>query len=279
MIGYPDVTLPPLGPSHTAWRRDQGKSMAILTQTEIGEKLRGEDLDKWLELWWKEQGPAKRSSLEVMAAAIPFPADKNLRVLDLCCGPGDAGRVIFSRFPNACIDFVDRDLFFTSLCSAVNQRDSIAGRTFVRDLLDPDWHRDLMNNYDVVVVANGLHWFRTDQATELLADVYEVLRAGASFLLLEPVGAEIPFASGFAAWQKTQPSQHKHDDWIRFWSSVNNLLGYDHTKELFGRAEEKRIGDKLSVLGWIRLLEASGFDSIDVLIRDPEKVVLAALKP
>jgi len=252
--------------------------MTPLTQIEIVEKLRDENLDKWLELWWKEQGPAKRSSLEMMAAAIPFPADQNLRVLDVCCGPGDAGRAIFSRFPNAHIDFVDRDLFFTSLCSAVNQRDSISGETFVRDLLDPDWHRDLIHSYDVVVVANGLHWFRIDQATKLFADVYNVLRTGGTFLILEPVSPESPFAPGFATWQRTQPSQHKQADWTRFWSSVNNLLGYDHTEELFGHAEENRIGDRLSVLGWIGLLRAAGFDSIDVLSRDAEKAVLAALK-
>jgi SAM-dependent methyltransferase len=253
--------------------------MANLTQTEIAQKLRGEDLDKLLELWWAEQGPAKRSSLEMIAAAIPFPAGNNLRVLDMCCGPGDAGRVIFSRFPNACIDFVDRDLFFTSLCSAVNQRDSVSGRTLVRDLSDPDWHRDFPNNYDVVVVANGLHWFSRNRAAELFADVYELLRPGGSFLFMEPVGPEIHFASGFAAWKHTQPSQHKREDWIRFWSTANSLLGYDHLKELGERADENRIDDKLSVLGWVWLLQATGFDSIDILRRDAEKVVVAALKP
>jgi trans-aconitate methyltransferase len=253
--------------------------MAILTQAEIAEKLRGEDLDKWLELWRTEQGPAKRSSLELIAAAIPFPAETNLRVLDICCGPGDAGRVIFSRFPNARIDFVDCDLFFTSLCSAVNQRDRVRGRTVVRDLSEPDWYRDLTKNYDVVVAVNGLHWFSMNQATELFADVYELLRPGGSFLFMEPVSPEVPFASGFNAWKHTQPSQHKHEDWIRFWSGVNRLLGYQHMDELAEPDEQNHIGDKLSVLGWVRLLEVAGFASIDILLRDPEKVVVAALRP
>lgn len=250
--------------------------MGMPTQAEIAEKLRGEDLDKWLELWRAEQGPAEPSSLELMAAIL-FPADAKLRVLDICCGPGDAGRAIFSRFPNAWIDFVDRDLFFTALCAAVNQRDRISGRTIVRDLRDADWHRDF-TDYDVVVAANGLHWFRLERAKELFADVYELLRPGGSFLFMEPAGADSAFAAGFAAWKETQPSQHREEDWVRFWGSVNNLLGYDHIKTL-GERDPSRIDDKLSVLGWVALLKGAGFESIDALLRDPEKVVLAALKP
>ena len=238
----------------------------------------GEVLDKWLELWRTEQGPAKRSSLELMAAAIPSPAENSLRVLDMCCGTGDAGRAIFRRFPNASIDFVDRDLFFTSLCSAVNQRDRVPGQTFVRDLADPDWHRDFTNNYDVVVAANCLHWFSMKQAPQLFADVYELLRPGGSFLFMEPTSPEIPFAPGFTTWKHTQPSQHKHDDWVRFWSSVNHLLGYEYM-DVLGEPGQDHIGDKLSVLGWVGLLKTAGFTAIDVLLRDPEKVVIAALKP
>jgi SAM-dependent methyltransferase len=259
-------------------RRYGKKTMAILTPAEIARKLRGEDLDNWLELWRAEQGPAKRGSLELMAAAIPFATDDKLRVLDICCGPGDAGRTIFSRFPHAGVDFVDRDLFFTALCVAVNQRDGVPGRTFVRDLRDSDWHGDLPKGYDVVVAANGLHWFRMKRAAELFADVHELLRPNGSFLFMEPVGPEVPFAAGFATWRSTQPSQHKEENWDKFWSRVNVSVGYDYIKEHFGERDDSRIDDKLSVLGWVGLLRAAGFGSIDILLRDAEKVVVAALK-
>ncbi len=253
--------------------------MPMITQAQIAEKLCGEDLEEWLQLWRTEQGPAKPRSLELMAAAIPFPADKNLHVLDLCCGTGDAGRVIASKFPNARIDFLDRDLFFISLCSAVNQRDGICGRTLMRDLLDPNWHGDFQKDYDVVVAANCLHWFSIQQATQLFADILELLRSGGSFLFMEPVGTEAPFTSGFATWRSTQPSQHRPEDWIKFWSRVNTLLGYDYVKELGERDDQKRIGDELAVMGWVQLLKNAGFESIDILLRDSEKVVSAALKP
>ena len=253
--------------------------MPKVTQSQIAEKLRGEDLDEWLELWRAEQGPAKPGSLELMAAAIPFPADKNLHVLDLCCGTGDAGRVISSRFPNARIDFVDRDLFFISLCAAVNQRDGTYGQTLVRDLLDPAWRHGFEDDYDVVVAANCLHWFSIEQATQLFADILELLRSGGTFLFLEPVGNEAPFASGFATWRSTQPSQHRPEDWVKFWSRVNTLLGYDYVEEQLGeRDDQNRIDDKLSVIGWVHLLTNAGFESIDILLRDAEKVVSAAQK-
>ena len=70
--------------------------MAIPTQAEIEDKLRGEDLNTWLDLWRAEQGPAKPAALKLITAAIPFPADQNLWVLDVGCGTGDAGRAIHS---------------------------------------------------------------------------------------------------------------------------------------------------------------------------------------
>jgi len=46
--------------------------MAIPTQAEIEDKLRGEDLNTWLDLWRAEQGPAKPGALKLIAAVIPF---------------------------------------------------------------------------------------------------------------------------------------------------------------------------------------------------------------
>src|SRR5215813_1804488 len=102
--------------------------MDIPTRPEIEDKLRGEDLDSWLDLWRAEQGLAKPAALELIAAATPFPADRSLRVLDVGCGTGDAGRAIHSRFAGARIDCVDRNEFFVSLCGAVNRRDGIDGQ-------------------------------------------------------------------------------------------------------------------------------------------------------
>src|SRR5260370_24911384 len=99
--------------------------MAIPTQAEVEDKLRGEDLNAWLDLWRAEQGPAKPGALKLIAAVIPFPIDQSLRVLDVGCGPDDAGRAIHSRFTHARIDSAGRNEFFFSLCGACNRPDGV----------------------------------------------------------------------------------------------------------------------------------------------------------
>ena len=42
---------------------------------------------------------------------------------------------------------------------------------------------------------------------------------------------------------------------------------------------QNQIGDGLSVMQWVSLVADAGFESIDILLRDPEKVVLAGVKP
>lgn len=252
--------------------------MKIPTQAAIEDKLRDEDLNVWLDLWRAEQGPAKPAALKLIAAAIPFPIDQSLRVLDVGCGTGDAGRVICSRFPHARIAFVDRNEFFVSLCDAVNRRDGISGRTLVRDLSEPNWRRDLGSDYDVAVAVNTLHWFSLRSAAELFGEIFRSLRSGGIFLMMEPAGAQPPFSPGFETWRKEQPSQHQYENWRRFWSRVKALVGYDYGF-LGDPPDQDHIGDRLSVMEWVGLLTGAGFVCIDILLRDSEKVVLATVKP
>jgi hypothetical protein len=124
-----------------------------------------------------------------------------------------------------------------------------------------------------------VHWFSLASATKLFCDIFQSLRSGAVFLLLEPATAEPPFAPGFQAWHKEQPSQHKYEDWRRFWSRVNDLLGYDYGFLGDPPDDQNHIGDRFSVMQWVGLLTDAGFGSIDILLRDAEKVVLASVKP
>ena len=249
-----------------------------LSLDQIQRKLSDDNLVELLQLWWAEQGAAKKRDLELIAAALPFSPQKSLSVLDLCCGPGDVGRAIQSRFPKSRIDFVDRDVFLIAICIGVNRRARISGQTFVRDLCSKHWSKGLLHQYHVVATANSLHWFHARRAAELFREVFQHLRPGGVFLFAEPACAEKRFASEFAEWKARQPARYSRENWQRFWSRSNQLLGYNHTKQL-GPPDPLRINDRMSVLGWIRLLKNSGFESVDVLLRDADEVILAAAKP
>jgi SAM-dependent methyltransferase len=247
-----------------------------ISRTEIDSRINGH-IDELLELWWAEQGASKPKDLELIASAIPFPRGQAIRALDLCCGPGDVGRAIRQIFPMAHIDCVDRDPFLTSICRAVNQRDRIPGRVVVKDLKDDGWLDELSGNYDVVATVNALHWFDARRARQLIKDVHGMLRGAGVFLLAEPACPETPFAAGVEEWKARQPPRYTRENWERFWSRANALLGYDHTA-LLGPRDANRIGDALSVGGWISLLERAGFELIDVLLRDADQVIIGALK-
>jgi len=247
-----------------------------ISQAEIDARIHGH-IDELLELWWAEQGASKTRDLELIASAIPVPRSEAIRALDLCCGPGDVGRAIRQVYPNAQIDCIDRDPFLTSICRAVNRRERIPGALVVRDLDTDGWLEQLRDDYDVVAAVNALHWFDAERAAQVVADVHGMLRKGGLFVLAEPACPETPFVAGFEEWKARQPPRYTRENWERFWSRANALLGYDHTT-LLGRRDGNRIGDDLSVAGWIRLLDGAGFGLIDVLLRDADQVVIGALK-
>lgn len=247
-----------------------------ISQAEIDARIH-DHIDELLELWWAEQGASKTNDLQLIASAIPFPRSQAIRALDLCCGPGDAGRAIRQAYPTAHIDGIDRDPFLTSICRAVNQRDRIPGTLVVGDLTDDGWLNQLPGNYDVGAAVNALHWFNAGRAAQLLEDVHGTLRAGGLLLIAEPACPEAPFVAGFDDWKARQPPRYTRENWERFWSRANALLGYDHTTRL-GSPHADRIGDDMSVAGWIHLLRRAGFGPIDVLLRDADQVVIGALK-
>jgi SAM-dependent methyltransferase len=246
-------------------------------QAEIDARIHSH-IDQLLELWWAEQGASKPRDLELIASAIPFPRGQAIRVLDLCCGPGDVGRAIRRVYPNAQVDGIDRDPFLTSICRAVNERARIPGAIVVRDLTEHGWLNELRGNYDVVAAVNAIHWLDAEHAAALMTDVHGTLVQNGVFLLAEPACPDAPFATGFEEWKAGLPPRYARENWERFWSTANALLGYDHTA-LLGSGQTERIGDSMSVAGWIGLLEQAGFELVDVLLRDADQVVMGALTP
>jgi len=97
------------------------------------------------------------------------------------------------------------------------------------------------------------------------------------FLFVEPACANETFAAGFTEWKSWQPSRYSRENWERFWGRANEILGYDHTKLLGSR--DSQLIEGMPVSGWVRILRDAGFESIDVLLRDADEVILGAAKP
>jgi hypothetical protein len=159
----------------------------------------------------------------------------------------------------------------------MNRREGVPGQNFVRDLWDSNWHTGLGPEYDVVATANALHWLDARRVAQVSQDVFRLLRPAGVFLFVEPACTEKTFAAGFTEWKSRQPSRYSRENWERFWSRANEILGYDHTKLLGSR--DSRLNEGMSVSGWVRILTDAGFKSIDVLLRDADEVMLAAAKP
>jgi SAM-dependent methyltransferase len=249
-----------------------------MQQSEIDARIK-DHVEELLHLWWAEQGGAiKDRDLQIVSCSIPFPRNRALRALDLCCGPGDVGRAIRQSYPNAQIDFVDHDPLLVSICRGFNGRSGVPGTYRQLDLNDESWCVGLpASDYDVVAVANALHWLSATRAEAVFLDIYRLLDDGGTLVFAEPVSPEAPFAPGFDEWKTRQPSRYEQANWTAFWDRANALVGYDHT-ELIGSRDCGRIGDGMTVRDWIDLVERSGFQHADVLWRDADVVIVAAQK-
>ncbi len=249
-----------------------------LTEPELHARIK-DHVDELLQLWWAEQGSAKDRDLQILASSIPFARGQALRTMDLCSGPGDVGRTIRHVYPNAHVDFVDRDPLLLSICRGFNEWAGIPGTYRQLDLKDESWCHELeMGRYDVVAIANSLHWLDELRVDAVLGDVHRLLCDGGILLFAEPACPEPLFAPGFDEWKRRQPPRYEDERWHAFWGRVNSLVGYDHT-ELLGSPHDPRIGDGMTVAGWIDLAKNSGFRTVDVLWRDADVAIVAAQKP
>jgi SAM-dependent methyltransferase len=249
-----------------------------IDQSEIDARIK-DHVEELLHLWWAEQGSAtKDRDLQIVSSSIPFPRDRALRAVDLCCGPGDLGRAIRQNYPNAQIDFVDRDPLLLSICRGFNGQAGMPGIYRQLDLNDESWFQDLRaGHYDVIAAANAIHWLSAVRAEAVFGDIHRLLDHGGTFFFAEPATTEVLFAPGFDEWKMRQPPRYEQGNWEAFWARANSLVGYDHT-ELLGSREDSRIGDEMTVRGWIDLAETSHFQTVDVLWRDADVVIVAAQK-
>lgn len=120
---------------------------------------------------------------EIMLAAIPFPADQKIKILDLGTGTGVLGRILLRNFPNAFVDGVDFSERMLTVCSEM--LGEFKGR-FNLSCGDIET-RGYDSDYDVVVAGLVLHHLTDDAKKLFFRRMYSSLNEHGVFIIRDIV--------------------------------------------------------------------------------------------
>ena len=252
------------------------------SRAELEALFRNEDVEDWLRLWWVSQGgDARNRRFELIASVLPCDPGEAVGVLDLCCGPGDLGRAVRARFPEARLDCVDRDPFLLAFGGELNRRRGIAARVFERDGWDPDWSRGLPGGYHAIVAATALHWFDEKRLGEIFRDCRGLLRPGGVLDLRRAGGRRARARAGLSRFAARETAAYDVGaTWQAFWTRAEKLLGFDYRPLLEALpAGRTPIGDDgIPLLRYLELLREAGFERVDVLQREARVATFAGIR-
>ena len=148
----------------------------MLRANETGKEINWQD---WLTRWHHQQAgylPQRAGRFELMLDYVSKQRGTGeLKILDLCSGPGSISEVALKRFPNASIVAVDYDPWLLEIGRQVPGLDRI--RWVEADLRNDDWLREVAPaSFDAVLSATALHWFKAEGGIFLNAD-HQLVRA------------------------------------------------------------------------------------------------------
>jgi trans-aconitate methyltransferase len=149
----------------------------------------------------------------------------DLRILDLCCGPGAAAARLLQRFPNARIVGVDYDPWLLAL--GRRTAPSASRITWVEaDLRDPAWVRKLpMPAFDAVVVTTAMQWFSSEEIARIYCDIHACLVPRGAFLTADviPRGDEGTRRLSETAHRRRRErsvAAANGEHWVTFWADA-----------------------------------------------------------
>lgn len=171
--------------------------------------------------------PHYREMLDALVSNIPFPAGKDIKVLDLGCGTGTISALVKSRFPNARVTCVD---------VSKNMLDTAAKKLAAFKDVEyelADFHSyEIKKGYDAVVASLALHHLETDKdKTEMHKKIFDALNKGGIF-----ANADITVSSD----ERIQA--HYLDKWEQY---ILKTLPKDHADKNYERYQRE---DRPSVL-------------------------------
>jgi tRNA (cmo5U34)-methyltransferase len=154
--------------------------------------------------------------LEALVAAIPFPTDAAIDVLDVGGGSGTVTEAVLDAFPAARVTLQD---FSEPMLARAKEKFSSRDRAigYVRcDLSDPAWPQSVGGLFDLVVSGEAIHHLKDLAAMAACYEaVHSLLKPGGCFLDYDnfdnfggvPLHQHSMKVAGFKA---ADPVWHKH---------------------------------------------------------------------
>ena len=169
--------------------------------------------------------PRRLEMTATLVAAVPFPADEPVKILDLGCGDGRLSEALLTVFPRATLTALDGS---ASMREATSRRLATFGdraRVAAFDVAALDWW-DRMFGVDLMVSSLCLHHLNDAKKQYLYKAAAERLSARGALIVADLIDPQHPSARRLAA-----------DQWDALARSQADALG---APELFQRFLETR---------------------------------------
>lgn len=105
--------------------------------------------------------------------------DKQLYMMDYCCGAGQYGKQFKELNPDSFIHFVDKvinpELFKTGSCSAINFE------------TNPNWHKPFNDSADVILLSEILHCKNRKWQNYLIHSSHKILKDKGQLIIIENI--------------------------------------------------------------------------------------------
>jgi tRNA (cmo5U34)-methyltransferase len=141
-------------------------------------------VDAWVAEWSAKQ--ERRAQLRRIAAALPFPRDGEITVLDLGCGWGPVAEALLAYRPHANVTLMD---FSTPMLDHARTRlaaDENRIRITQRDFSAPGWGEGWEGSFDAVVSCLAVHNLREPEKIQrVYREIRHLLRDTGCFVNLD----------------------------------------------------------------------------------------------
>ncbi|MFH1737782.1 MAG: class I SAM-dependent methyltransferase [bacterium] len=248
----------------------------------------GVDCRRWFERWEAMQNcyvPQRLYRFDLMLELADLPQDREVRILDLGCGPGSLAQRALQRWPKARAVAVDSDPVLFELGRWMI--DETDGRMqFIRaDIREDGWWVAYDGVFDLVLSATALHWLSQVHLSETYERIYRILKPGGAFMNSDHFASDDPDLQArqrkeLEVKQREAFRREKADDWNGFFAKLAAestrfaLMALRNLDEIWEGTEE---GQPRQF--HLEALRRAGFERIEFHWEELGDAVLGARKP